>query len=130
MKAVSISQFLNKAQKISSNIFHHPLSVIKRRRWIVGTTRERERGRQRERGRLPSAAAWSRAFLRSAKDNPRYRGSSNYGAGDPDIICIHFGRLGRPTLSLPKIFPRVLGLSDLPKSGEKIMVLFFFCFRI
>lgn len=27
---------------------------------------------------------------RSTKDNPQNRGSSNYGAGDPSVICIHF----------------------------------------
>lgn len=27
---------------------------------------------------------------RSTADNPQSRGSSNYGAGDPSVICIHF----------------------------------------
>jgi hypothetical protein len=35
---------------------------------------------------------WGRSYgvERSTKDNPRNRGSSNYGAGDPGIVCIHF----------------------------------------
>lgn len=28
----------------------------------------------------------------SRKDNPRNRGSSNYGTGDQSVICIHFTR--------------------------------------